>query len=196
MNSVHLTAVALAALLSENFILVTCMGIGTRVQAFENHVEARRTGVSVMMAMVVTVFFTWLADIFLLRRFGLEHFRVLAFTLISLGIVYLLRKFFQLFLPELSGRLDTSLSALSTNCAALGAALLSSIRGYELSQALTFALFGGLGVLVVLISFAGLRESVGFADCPKAFRGTPIMLITGGLMALSLVGFYGLHLGG
>ena len=194
MYSVHLTGVALAALLSENFLLVNCLGIGTRTAAFRSHVEARRTGVSVLMAMVVTVFFTWLADMFLLRHFGLEHLRLMVFTMIALGTVALLRRGFRSFLPELSARLDDSLAALSTNCAALGAALLSSIRGYELDQALTFAFFGGLGVLVILISFAGLREDVGFDDCPRTFRGAPIELITAGLMALALVGFYGLHI--
>jgi electron transport complex protein RnfA len=194
MNSVTLTAVALTALLSENFILVNCLGIGTRTAAFQNHVEARRTGISVMMAMVVTVFFTWMTDAFLLTRYGLEHFRLLVFVLIAMGSVKLLRWCLRTFLPELSGRLDESLGALSTNCAALGAALLTVQRGYELDQALTFALFGGLGVLIILLSFAGLRESVGFDECPRAFRGIPIQLITGGLMALALVGFYGLHL--
>lgn len=195
MNSVHLTAVALAALLSENFLLVNCLGIGTRTSAFRSHVEARRTGISVLMSMVVTVFFTWLADNLVLRHFGLEHFRLMVFTLIAIGCVALLRLGFRTFLPELSNRLDESLAALSTNCAALAAALLSSIRGYELDQALTFAFFGGVGVLVVLISFAGLREDVGFDDCPRVFRGAPIELITAGLMALALVGFYGLHIG-
>ncbi len=194
MYSVHLTGVALAALLSENFLLVTCMGIGTRTCAFRSHVEARRTGISVLLSMVVTVFFTWLADNLILRRFSLEYFRLITFTLIALGCVALLRWGFRCFLPELSVRLDDSLAALSTNCAALGAALLSSIRGYELNQALTFAFFGGLGVLVILISFAGLREDVGFDDCPRVFRGAPIELITAGLMALALVGFYGLHI--
>lgn len=195
MNSVHLTGVALAALLSENFLLVNCLGIGTRTAAFRSHVEARRTGISIMIAMVVTVFFTWMADHLILRHFSLEHFRLMAFTLIALGCVGLLRLGFKTFLPELSARLDESLAALSTNCACLGAALLSSIRGYELDQALTFAFFGGLGVLVILLSFAGLREEVGFDDCPRMFRGAPIELITAGLMALALVGFYGLHIG-
>lgn len=195
MNSVHLTAVALAALLSENFVLVNCLGIGTRIDAFRNHVEARRTGISVMMSMVVTVFFCWLADYHLLYRFGLQYLRVLVFSLISVGTVALLRWLLRSFLPALSRRLDVSLSAMSTNCAALGAALLSAARGYELNQALTFALFGGLGVLAVLVSFSGIREDVGFKDCPKVFRGGPIELITAGLMALALVGFYGLHIG-
>lgn len=194
MNSVHLTGVALAALLSENLILVNCMGMGTRTQAFLDPREARRTGLSVLLAMVTTVFFTWMVDVFVLLHYGWTYLRLLAFTLISLGSVGLLRLFLKTFLPQLSVRLDESLASLSTNSAALGAALLVSIRGYELDQALTFALFGGLGVLVVLVCFAGLRDAVGFDDCPRAFRGIPITLITAGLMALALVGFYGLHI--
>ena len=194
MNSVHLTGVALAALLSENFLLVNCMGTGTRIQAFRDPREARRTGFSVLLAMVVTVFFTWMADVFVLIHFGWTHLRLMTFTLIALGSVALIRALLKTFLPQLSVRLDESLAALSTNSAALGAALLASIRGYELDQALTFALFGGLGVMVVLVCFAGLRDAVGFDDCPRAFRGIPITLITAGLMALALVGFYGLHI--
>lgn len=193
MNSVHLTGVALAALLSENFILVNCMGMGTHTQAFLDPRQARRTGFSVLLAMVITVFFTWMADVCVLLHYGWTYLRLIVFTLISLASVAMLRQVLKTFLPQLSVRLDDSLAALSTNNAALGAALLVSIRGYELDQALTFALFGGLGVLVVLVSFAGLRDAVGFDDCPKAFRGAPITLITAGLMALALVGFYGLH---
>ena len=76
MNSVHLTGVALAALLSENFILVNCMGIGTQIQAFREPRQALRTGFSVLMSMVVTVFFTWLADVFVLRHYNLEYLRL------------------------------------------------------------------------------------------------------------------------
>lgn len=194
MNSVHLTGVALAALLSENFLLVSCIGTGTQTQAFLDPREARRTGLSVMMAMVISVFFTWIVDVCILLQFGWTHLRLMAFTLICLGSVALLRLALKTFLPQLSVRLDDNLAALSTNGAALGAALMVSTRGYELDQALTFAFFGGLGVLLVLVCFAGLRDAVGFDDCPKAFRGTPITLITAGLMALALVGFYGLHI--
>lgn len=194
MNSVHLAAVALAALLSENFILVSCMGIGTKIEAFQNPREARRTGLSVLLSMVVTVFFTWLADALLLRHSGWDHLRLLAFTLLSLGSVALIRLLLRVFLPALFARLDTSLSAMSTNCAALGAALLASTRGYTLDQALLFALCGGLGVLLVLLSFAGLHDTINLDECPKSFRGAPMELITAGLMALALVGFYGLHL--
>lgn len=193
MNSVHLAGVALAALLSENFLLVNCMGIGTRIEAFRSTTEARRTGLCLTLAMVVTVFFTWCADFLILRHFGWEYFRTLAFSLLAPLAVFVLRRFLRLW-PELSSRMDASMAAISTNCAALGAAYLAAQRSYTLSQALTFALCGGLGALVVLMSFAGLREEISLTSCPRVFRGPAIELVTAGLMALALVGFYGLHL--
>ena len=61
-------------------------------------------------------------------------------------------------------------------------------------MAFLYGLFGGLGATIALMSFAGLRGEVSLDQCPKCFQGMPIELITAGLMALSLVGFYGLHL--
>ena len=193
MDSVQLAGVALAALLSENFILVNCLGIGTRVEAFHSTTAARRTGLSLTLAMVVTVFFTWCADFLVLRHFGWVYLRTLVFSLIALLPVFLLRKAARLW-PELSHRIDADLASVSTNCAVLGAAYLAAQRSYTLSQALTFALCGGLGVLVVLMSYAGLREEISLTSCPRPFRGPAIEMVTAGLMALALVGFYGLHL--
>ena len=130
MDSVQLAGVALAALLSENFILVNCLGIGTRVEAFHSTTAARRTGLSLPLAMVVTVFFTWCADFLVLRHFGWVYLRTLVFSLIALLTVFLLRKAARLW-PELSHRIDADLASVSTNCAVLGAAYLAGLAvGY------------------------------------------------------------------
>lgn len=129
MDSVQLAGVALAALLSENFILVNCLGIGTRVEAFHSTTAARRTGLSLTLAMVVTVFFTWCADFLVLRHFGWVYLRTLVFSLIALLTVFLLRKAARLW-PELSHRIDADLASVSTNCAVLGAAYLAAQRSY------------------------------------------------------------------
>ena len=68
MTSVHLAGVALIALLSENFILVNCMGIGTHTKAFEDPVQARRTGLALTLGIVLTTFLCWLADNLLDRK--------------------------------------------------------------------------------------------------------------------------------
>ena len=193
MGVMELAGVALTALLSENFILVNCMGIGTRVQSFKDPVDALRTGYCLTAVMVLGAACSWFTDFFFLTRFGLQHFRLLILALLVPGLVALLRRFIRTCLPELSRRMDDNLAAVSTNCAALGSALLVAQRSYSLSSALLFALFGGLGVTVALANFASLRDEVDFDRCPKCFRGFPILFLTAGLMALALVGFYGLH---
>lgn len=194
MGVIELAGVALAALLSENFILVNCMGIGTRKESYKDPVDALRTGYCLTTVMVLGALFSWLADFLVLTRFGLEHYRLLFLALLIPGLVALLRWFVRTCLPELSRRMDGNLAAISTNCAALGSALLVAQRSYGLGSALLFAFFGGAGATVALANFASLREEVSFDSCPKCFRGYPILFLTAGLMAMGLMGFYGLHL--
>ena len=172
----ELAGVALAALLSENFVLVSCMGIGTRTEAFRDPMDAVRTGYCLTAVMVLGALCAWLIDFFLLGRFGWQHYRLLVLALLIPGLVAGLRKFLKVCIPE------------------LGSALLISQRSYSLPAALIFALCGGIGATVALASFAGLQNEVDLESCPRSFRGIPIQLITAGLMAMALVGYYGLHL--
>jgi len=194
MGMIDLAGVALAALLSENFILVNCMGIGTRVESFRDPMDALRSGSCLTVVMVLSALVSWLLDFALLSRFGLQYLRLLVLALLIPGLVALLCTFLRHCLPELSRRVDENLKSISTNAAALGSALLVVQRSYSLSAALLFALFGGLGATLALASFASLREEVDFDRCPRCFRGVPILFLTAGLMGLALVGFYGLHL--
>ena len=196
MNTIlELTGVALAALLSENLVLVSCMGIGTHRESFQDPREAIRTGLCLTLVMVLGVLGGWLHNFLVLLRFGLTYFQVLAFALLIPGLVAGLRKFFKVCIPELSRRTDENLASISTNCAALGSALLVAQRSYGLDSALIFALCGGIGATLALASFASLQKEVDLNRCPRAFRGVPIQLITAGLMAMALVGYYGLYLG-
>jgi len=189
----ELAGVATAALLSENFVLVNCMGIGDRLRVFRDPADALRTGGCLTTVMVLSAFFSWFPDRYILSPMGWDHFRLLVFALLVPGIVAVLRKFLRSCLPELSHRVDSNLASISTNGAALGSALLIAQRSYGLGTALVFALFGGLGATVALSSFAALQQEVNLSRAPKYFKGLPIQLITAGLMALSLVGYYGLH---
>ena len=192
-TALELAGVALAALLSENLVLVSCMGIGTHEKSFQDPREAIRTGLCLTLVMVLGALGAWLLNFLILLRFNLAYFQVLAFALLIPGLVAGVRKLFQACIPELSRRVDGNLSSISTNCAALGSALLISQRSYGLDSALIFALCGGIGATLALASFASLQKEVDLNRCPKAFRGVPIQLITAGLMAMALVGFYGLH---
>ncbi len=193
-GALELAGVAVAALLSENFILVNCMGTGVRRQSLEDPVDALRTGYCLTAVMVLSVLCAWTADHLFLVPMGWGHCRLLLFALLVPGLVWGLRRLIRCFLPELSRRMDGNLASISTNCAALGSVLLVSQRSYGLGSALVFALCGGIGAAVCLAAFASLQLEVDLERCPKCFRGLPIKLITAGLMAMSLIGFYGLHL--
>lgn len=194
-TALELAGVALAALLSENLVLVSCMGIGTHRASFQDPREAIRTGLCLTVVMVLSGLCAWLLDFWLLSRYGLAYFRVLAFALLIPALVAGLRRFLSACIPELSRRVDGNLASVSTNCAALGTALLTAQRSYGLGSALVYALCGGLGITLALSSFASLQKEVDLNRCPRAFRGAPIQLITAGLMAMALMGYYGLYLG-
>ena len=193
MTALQLAGVALAALLSENFILVNCLGIGSRTKAFQDPLDACRSGYSLTAVMTLSALVSWLLNQ-LLRHVGVNYFQTLAFALTGPAVVASLRYFLKNCVPELSRRMDENLASITSNCAAMGAALLIAQRGYGLGAALLYGLFGGVGATVALMCFAGLRREVSLTSCPKSFQGIPIELLTIGLMALSLVGFYGLHL--
>jgi len=143
--------------------------------------------------MVITALAAWVVNQ-LLRHFALSYFQTLAFALTGPLVVAGLRYFLRTCIPELSRRMDENLSSVTSNCAAMGTALLIAQRGYGPGGAFLYALFGGAGATVAMMCFAGLRREVSLTSCPRCFQGLPINLITAGLMALSLVGFYGLHL--
>ena len=193
MTALQLAGGALAALLSESFILVNCLGIGSRTQAFQDPLDAWRTGYSLTAVMTLTALISWVLNQ-LLQHFALGYFQTLLFALTGPAVVAGLRCFLKNCVPELSRRMDANLSSVTSNCAAMGAALLIAQRGYGLGAALLFGFFGGVGATVALMCLAGLRREVSLTSCPKSFQGIPIELVTIGLMALSLVGFYGLHL--
>ena len=193
-TALELAGVALAALLSENMVLVSSMGVGTDRKAFQDPRRALRLGTCLTLVMVLGGLCAWLLDHLVLGFLGWEHLRLLCFALLIPGLVAALRKFFRVCVPLLSQRWDDCLAAIPTNCAALGSALLITQRGYGLLTALVFTLCAGIGVTLAVASFASLQSEVDLDRCPRPFRGLPIQLITAGLMAMGLMGFYGLHL--
>jgi electron transport complex protein RnfA len=94
--------------------------------------------------------------------------------------------------PLLHELLGVFLPLITTNCAVLGVALINLERQHGFVESLVFGAAAAAGFGLALLLFAGLRERMDTADVPSAFRGTPIALVTAGLMALAFMGFNGL----
>lgn len=193
MEMIEIVALALSALLAENLVLVYCMGMGTNANAFLDPIEGRRVGVALTLVMVVSAVISRWIDTFLINV-HLDYLSLIAFALLVPTVSAVLGWLLKFFLPELSHRLAEPIRTSFGNAAVLGAILIASQRGYTVQQTFIFALAGGVGMTLVLMCFAGLREEISLESCPKAFRGLPIMMMTGGLMALAMVGYYGVYI--
>lgn len=190
---IQMIGLVLIAILAENMVLVRCLGMDWPGKTALTEESAWRMGVSITLVMVVTALLSWLANTFVLRFFAIEHLRILTYVLLVLSAVELVRQGLRLFFPVLHRNLNEYLSYVVYNCAVLGVAFIITLRSYSLVQALLYALASGIGILLVLVIFTGMQDQASFDNCPKVFRGLPIQMITAGLMALALMGFYGLN---
>lgn len=183
----------LTAILAENMVLVRCMGLSWPADGSGTEDEAWHMGVSVTLVMVTAALVSWLVNTYILRFFDVEQFRLLAYALIVPLAVSVLRWMLRMFFPALSRLLSGYLSRTVYNCAVLSVSFFITLRNYSLPLTLLYALGSGLGILAVQVIFAGLQEQASFDNCPAGFRGIPIRLLTVGLMAMALMGFYGIH---
>lgn len=190
---IQIIGLVLIAILAENMVLVRCLGMGWPGKGTLTEEGAWRMGTSITLVMVITALLSWLVNTLVLKFFGIEHLRILVYVLLVLGSVALVRQGLRLFFPVLYRNLNEYLSHVVYNCAVLGVAFIITQRSYSLVQALLYALASGVGILGVLVIFTGMQDQAGFDNCPKVFRGLPIQMITAGLMALALMGFYGLN---
>ena len=94
--------------------------------------------------------------------------------------------------PKLYQALGIYLPLITTNCAVLGAATINADSNYTVPEATVFGLCSGIGFALALLLFSSLRERLDLAEVPKPFQGTPIALITAGILAMAFVGFSGL----
>ena len=135
---------------------------------------------------------TWLLNKFILIPLDLEYLQTLAFILVIAALVQFIEMFLQKSMPSLYQALGVYLPLITTNCAVLGVALNNISYGYNFLESVVYGITGGIGFTVAIVLFASIRERLEFSDCPKAFEGFPIALVTAGLLALAFMGFSGL----
>ena len=122
----------------------------------------------------------------------LSFLRVLLFILVIAALVQLLEIILQKLSPALYRALGIYLPLITTNCAVLGAATINAESGRSVLDATIFGTFSGLGFALALLLFPSIREKLELASPPKAFEGTPLALVTAGILAMAFAGFAGL----
>jgi len=129
-----------------------------------------------------------------LRKIIPDQVRIPCYITVIAGFVSVVQMLVKAFVPALDSALGVYLPLITTNCAVLGVALLNTQNSYNFVASVIYGITGGLGFLLAIFLFAAVREQLDVSsECPKAFEGFPIALVTAGLMALAFMGFSGLQ---
>ena len=190
-----IVGILVAAILSENFILVKFYGICPFMGVSKKIDTALGMGMAVTFVMGIASAACWAVNDLILIPLNLGYMQTVAFILVIASIVQVVEMFLKKAVPALYKALGIFLPLITTNCAVLGVALVNVQKGYGFLMSVLNGVAGGLGFLVAIVLFASLRERVDKADCPESFRGYPITLIAAGLLALAFMGFSGLKIG-
>ncbi|MBQ7822227.1 MAG: electron transport complex subunit RsxA [Clostridia bacterium] len=182
----------LTAVLIENYIFSRFLGICPFLGVSEKPDTALGMGFAVMFVMTLSSAATYAVYEYVLVRFDLEYLETIAFILIIATLVQFIEMFLKRFIPSLYGALGIYLPLITTNCAVLGAVLLNVDNGYNFVESIAFGFSSALGFTLAIVIFAGVRMRVSLAEPPKAFKGTPIALVTAGLIAMAFSGFSGM----
>ena len=177
-------------ILVNNFVLVKFLGICPFLGVSKRFSSAIGMGAAVTVVMVLAIAVTWPLQQ-LLVAWDLEYLQTIAFILVIATLVQLLEMVLKRFVPPLHKALGVFLPLITTNCAVLGVATLTVSEGYTYLESLVAGLGAGLGFLLAMVIFSGVRRRVEEAEPPEVFRGMPITLISAAITALSFVGFSG-----
>ena len=179
---------AITAILIENFVFVKFYGICPFLGVSQKTETALGMGLAVTFAMTIASALTWPLYYFVLQPLGLEYLETIAFILLIACLVQFIEMFLQKAIPSLYSSLGIYLPLITTNCAVLGVALLNIQENYNFIESTVYGFAAGIGFLLAIFLLSLVRERFAFANIPKPFRGVPIALIAGGLLALAFSG--------
>ncbi|MBE6568517.1 MAG: RnfABCDGE type electron transport complex subunit A [Ruminococcaceae bacterium] len=190
-------AVFLAAILTENYILSKFLGICPFLGVSKKLSTALGMSLAVTVVMLLATAVTFPLYTLVLIPLGLGYLQTIVFILVIAALVQLTEIVLKKYIPALYRALGIYLPLITTNCAVLGITLLvleksAADASYTFLHAMVNALGTGVGYLVAMVLFAGIRERLEDADIPKSLKGLPITLIAAALVALSFVGFGGI----
>ncbi len=183
-------SILFSMILVNNFVLVKFLGICPFLGVSKKFDSAVGMGCAVTLVMVLAIAVTWPIQQ-LLYAWGLEYLQTIAFILVIATLVQLLEMAIKRYLPPLHASLGVFLPLITTNCAVLGVAILTIDEGYTYPEALVAGLGAGLGFLLAMVIFSGVRRRVEEAEPPEVFQGMPITLISAAITAMSFMGFSG-----
>ena len=197
---VKLAVIFFTMILVDNYVLAKFLGICPFLGVSKKLDSAVGMSLAVTFVMVLATAATWPIQTFLLTpanpdgtlKWDMGYLQTIVFILIIAILVQLLENFLKKFIPALYKSLGVYLPLITTNCTILGVTILNLDNGYNFIESIVCAAGAGIGFLVAMVLFSGVRRRVEQAVTPKCFEGLPITLVAAAITSLSFMGFGGI----
>ena len=185
-------AIVITSAITNNYVLSQFLGICPFLGVSKKLDSAVGMSLAVTFVMVMATAATWPIYVGILEPNGLAYLQTIVFILIIAILVQLLENFLKNFIPSLYKALGVYLPLITTNCTILGVTILNLDNGYNFIESIVCAAGAGIGFLVAMVLFSGVRRKVEQAIVPKCFEGLPITLVAAAMVSLSFMGFGGI----
>lgn len=190
---VKIIIIFMSMILVNNFLLQQFLGICSFLGVSNKMDSSVGMSGAVIFVMVLAEAVTWPIQQ-VLNRFDIGYLQTIVFILVIASLVQFVEMFMKKYMPALQKALGIYLPLITTNCAVLGATILSISNNYTFAQSIANAAGAGFGYLVAMVMFAGIREEKLWDESgvPAAWKGIPLILVSATILSLSFMGFSGL----
>lgn len=185
-------AIMLAVILTNNYVLSQFLGICPFLGVSKKIDSAVGMGAAVTFVMILATAATWPIQIYILNPLDIGYLQTVVFILVIASLVQLVEMILKKYIPALYQSLGVFLPLITTNCAVLGVTIQNISDGYTYVESLFCALGAGIGFLLAMVLFSGLREKLeNNKAVPQCFQGIPITLITASILSMAFMAFSG-----
>ncbi len=189
----NLIVILMTSVLVNNYVLSRFLGICPFLGVSKKLNQATGMGLSVIFVMVVATAVTWPLQHYVLDTLGLGYMQTIVFILVIAVLVQFIEMVLKKFIPSLHKSLGVYLPLITTNCAVLGVTINNvESDGYNFLESMVNSLGCGLGFLLAMVLFSGVRSKIEESDIPESFRGLPVTLIAASFVSLAFFGFAGI----
>ena len=187
----ELILILMAGVLVNNYVLQQFLGICPFLGVSKKFDQASGMGIAVTFVMLCATAATWPIYTYALVPLKLEYLQTIVFILVIAALVQFVEIILKKFIPALHKSLGVYLPLITTNCAVLGVTLNNITAEYNFIQSMISSLGVGLGFLLAMVLFAGVRSKIENCPAPKCFKGVPATLVAASIIALAFYGFAG-----
>ncbi|NCB42394.1 MAG: electron transport complex protein RnfA [Clostridia bacterium] len=184
--------IIMGAVLANNFVLVKFLGICPFLGVSKKLDSAMGMSAAVVFVMVMATAATWPIQTLLLEPQGIGYMQTIVFILVIAALVQLVEIILKKYVPSLHKGLGVYLPLITTNCAVLGVTVLNIDEGYGFAQSLLNSFGAGIGFMLAMFLFAGVRGRIENNDYPESFKGIASTLVAASILSLSFMGFSGM----